>query len=150
MLNKMQVISLRKICFNALSLVLCFHIWWNILYVACYHRITVIVIQLRFDFTWLYSSGSLKDSKRVYFLTEQSEHAERRCISFKVHIESKGRQKQNRWRPPQEIRSLLTELGLQWHCCWSEISPQGASAHTVEYKQYGANLLSNVPLVKKM
>lgn len=52
-----------------------------------------------------------KNSKSL-ILTEQSEHAERRCISFKVHIEYKRKQKQNRWRPPQEVHSLLTELGL--------------------------------------
>lgn len=53
-----------------------------------------------------------KDGKSL-ILTEQSEHAERRCISFKVHIENKRKQKQNRWHPPQEVHSLLTELGLQ-------------------------------------
>lgn len=46
-----------------------------------------------------------------------------RRISFKVHMKCERRQKQNRWRPPQEIHALLTEL---------KTPPRGASGHTVQ------------------
>ena len=50
-----------------------------------HHRITAIAITIVIRFQ-VYSSCSPEDSKSL-ILTVQSEHAERRRISFKVHIE---------------------------------------------------------------
>lgn len=50
----------------------------------------------------------------------------------KVHMVNKGRQKQNRWRPPQEIHNVLTQLDFHCSAAGKEIPSQDASAHTVQ------------------
>lgn len=61
-----------------------------------------------------------------------------------------GRQKQNRWRPPQEIHSLLTELDLLSGAVLLARKHHLEVPVHIEYKQYVANLLTNVPSTKGM